>query len=244
MGTAIMVTSGKGGTGKTSLTAAVSSCLAALGKRVLCIDLDIGLRNLDLALGLDDRAVMDFTDVMDLRCPLLTAATEHPKVRNLYLLTAPHSLDLLDLSSFCRMVSDAKDCFDFVFMDSPAGLGDGFRLAMAASDRAIVVSAVDPAALRDAQRAVSELLGQIKDIHLVMNRVQPKLIHKLRTNIDDAMDTAGLPLLGIVPEDKDVMMAAGSGTALVLFSHRQAAHAYLNIAKRLLGKKVPLMRIR
>ena len=244
MGTAIMVTSGKGGTGKTSLTAAVSSCLAALGKRVLCIDLDIGLRNLDLALGLDDRAVMDFTDVMELRCPLLTAAAEHPKIRNLYLLTAPLSLEDPDVSAFRRMTEEAKDYFDYIFMDSPAGLGDGFQLAMAAADRAIVVSAVDPAALRDAQRAVSELLGQLRDIHLVMNRVQPKLIHKLRTTIDQAMDAAGLPLLGIVPEDKDVMMAAGNGMPLVLFSHKQASHAYLNIAKRLLGSRVPLMRIR
>lgn len=244
MGTAIMVTSGKGGTGKTSLTAAVSSCLAALGKRVLCIDLDIGLRNLDIALGLDDRAVMDFTDVMELRCPLLTAAAEHPKIRGLYLLTAPLSLHTADPAAFRRMVEDARDCFDFVLMDSPAGLGDGFRLAQSAADRAIVVSATEPAALRDAQRTVSELVGQVEDIHLVMNRVQPKLIRKLRTSIDHAMDTAGLPLLGIVPEDKDVMMAAGKGQPLVLYSHKTAAHAYLNIAKRLIGSKVPLMRLR
>lgn len=244
MGSAIMVTSGKGGTGKTSTTAGLSSCLAALGKRVLCVDLDIGLRNLDLALGMDDRAVMDFTDVMERRCPLLTAATEHPKIRNLYLLTAPLSLEDPDIPSFCRMMKDACDCFDFVFMDSPAGLGDGFRLAMAAADRAVVVSATEPAALRDAQRAVAELSGQVEEIHLVMNRVQPKLIRKLRTSIDHAMDTAGLPLIGIVPEDRDVMMAAGRGVPLVLFSHGRAAHAYLNIAKRLMGTKVPLMRIR
>ncbi len=244
MGTAIMVTSGKGGTGKTSLTAAVSSCLAALGKRVLCVDLDIGLRNLDLALGLDDRAVMDFTDVMERRCPLLTAAAEHPRIRGLYLLTAPMTLNDPDPSAFCRMMEDAKDCFDFVLMDSPAGLGDGFRLAMAAADRAIVVSATEPAALRDAQRAVSELVGQVDEIHLVMNRVQPKLIRKLRTSIDHAMDTAGLPLLGIVPEDKDVTVAAGKGLPLVLYSHRTAAHAYLNVAKRLMGARVPLMKIR
>ena len=244
MGTAIMVTSGKGGTGKTSLTAAVSSCLAALGKRVLCVDLDIGLRNLDIALGLDDRAVMDFTDVMHRRCPLLTAATEHPKIRHLYLLTAPMTLSDPDTVAFRRMMEDAKDCFDFVLMDSPAGLGDGFRLAMAAADRAIVVSATEPAALRDAQRTVSELVGHVDEIHLVMNRVQPKLIRKLRTSIDHAMDTAGLPLLGIVPEDKDVTLAAGNGIPLVLFSHKDAAHAYLNVAKRLLGSRVPLMKIR
>lgn len=244
MGTAIMVTSGKGGTGKTSLTAGVSSCLAALGHRVLCVDLDIGLRNLDIALGLDDRAVMDFTDVMELRCPLLTAAAEHPDIRGLYLLTAPLTLSDPDTDGFRRMMEDAREYFDFIFMDSPAGLGDGFQLAMAAADRAIVVSATEPAALRDAQRAVTELLPQVHELHLVMNRVQPKLIRKLRTSIDHAMDTAGLPLLGIVPEDKDVTVAAAQGVPLVLYSHKRAAPAYLNIAKRLLGTKVPLMRIR
>ena len=244
MGTAIMVTSGKGGTGKTSMTAGVSSCLAALGHRVLCIDLDIGLRNLDIALGLDDRAVMDFTDVTQLRCPLLTAATEHPKIRGLHLLTAPLTLSDPDVDGFCRMMDEARECYDYIFMDSPAGLGDGFQLALAAADRAVVVSATDPAALRDAQRTVSELLPQVHEIHLVMNRVQPKLIRQLRTSIDHAMDTAGLPLLGIVPEDKEVVVAASHGIPLVLHAHKGAAMAYLNIAKRLLGSKVPLMRIR
>ena len=108
MGTVIMVTSGKGGTGKTSLTAGVSSCLAALGRRVLCVDLDIGLRNLDIALGLDDRAVMDFTDVMELRCPLLTAATEHPRIHGLYLLTAPLVLPEPDIQSFRQLMAEAR----------------------------------------------------------------------------------------------------------------------------------------
>ena len=243
MGTVIMVTSGKGGTGKTSLTAGVSSCLAALGRRVLCVDLDIGLRNLDIALGLDDRAVMDFTDVMELRCPLLTAATEHPRIHGLYLLTAPLVLPEPDIQSFRQLMAEAREYFDYIFMDSPAGLGDGFQLAMAAADRVIVVSATDPAALRDAQRTVAELLPQVSEIHLVMNRVQPKLIRKLRTSIDEAMDTAGLPLLGIVPEDKQVMLAAGQGLPLVLYAHKDTARAYLNIAKRLMGAKVPLLRI-
>lgn len=243
MGTSVMVTSGKGGTGKTSLTAGVASCLAALGHRVLCIDLDIGLRNLDIALGLSDRAVMDFTDVMERRCPLLTAVVEHPNIRGLYLLTAPLSLDQPDLTRFKNLVDDARDYFDFVFMDSPAGLGDGFQLAMAAADRAIIVSATDPAALRDAQRAVSELISRVKELHLVMNRVQPKLIGKLRTSIDAAMDTAGLPLLGVVPEDQHVTMAAASSVPLVLMTCKGAAPAYLNIAKRLLGQRVPLLRI-
>lgn len=242
MGSAVMVTSGKGGTGKTSLTAGVASCLAALGRRVLCIDLDIGLRNLDIALGMDDRAVMDFTDVMDHRCPLFTAAAEHPKIRGLFLLTAPLQLPAPDFHRFCQLVQEAREDFDYIFMDSPAGLGVGFQLAMAAADRAIVVSATDPAALRDAQRAVAELLPRLSTIHLVMNRVEPKLVRRLRTSIDDAMDTAGLPLLGIIPEDEQVVMAAASRLPMVLFSRKRAAVAYLNIAKRLTGDRVPLMR--
>lgn len=243
MGTAVMITSGKGGTGKTSLTAGVASCLAALGRRVLCVDLDIGLRNLDLTLGMSDRALMDFTDVMDYRCPLLTAAVEQPEIRNLFLLTAPHTSPGLDQKRFQAVIEEASDYFDFVFMDSPAGLGEGFQLAMAAADRVIVVSAVDPAALRDAQRTVAELHA-LTQLHLVMNRVQPRLISKLRTSIDSAMDTAGLPLLGVVPEDPKVTMATAAGVPLILTTYKGAAPAYLNIAKRLLGQRVPLLRIR
>ncbi len=244
MGTSIMVTSGKGGTGKTSLTAGVASCLAAMGQRVLCIDLDIGLRNLDLALGLTDRAVMDFSDVMERRCSLLGGAVEQPNIPGLYLLTAPLSPNQLDTADFCTLVDEAKDCFDFVFMDSPAGLGTGFQLAMAAADRAVLVSSIDPCALRDAQRAVSELTGEVEQLQLVMNRVCPKLISRLRTSIDHAMDEAGLPLLGVVPEDPTVTMAAARGVPLILSTYKGAAPAYLNISKRILGQRVPLLRIR
>ena len=243
MGTAVMITSGKGGTGKTSLTAGVASCLAALGRRVLCVDLDIGLRNLDLTLGMSDRALMDFTDVMDYRCPLLTAAVEQPEIRNLFLLTAPHTSPGLDQKRFQAVIEEAAEYFDYVFMDSPAGLGEGFQLAMCAADRVIVVSSVDPAALRDAQRTVAEL-HELTQLHLVMNRVQPRLISKLRTSIDSAMDAAGLPLLGVVPEDPSVTLATAAGVPLILATYKGAAPAYLNIAKRLLGQRVPLLRIR
>jgi len=141
MGTVIAVTSGKGGTGKTSLTAGVSSCLAALGHRTLCVDLDIGLRNLDIALGMTDRAVMDFTDVMERRCSILTGAAEQPDIRGLFLLTAPVRADGLDTARFRQVVREACDLFDFVFLDCPAGLGEGFQLATAAADRAVVGAA-------------------------------------------------------------------------------------------------------
>ena len=242
MSTSVAVTSGKGGTGKTSFAAAVGSCLAALGQRTLCVDMDIGLRNLDIALGMSDLAVMDFTDVIQGRCSLDRAAAEHPRIAGLYLLTAPLTLPPdVTPQSVAALVAQAKESFDFVLIDCPAGLGDGFRLAADAVDRAVVVSMTDPSALRDAQRTVMELSPKLEVLHLVMNRVQPKLIRKLHTNIDQAMNTAGLPLLGVVPEDPKVTLAAGSGTPLILSARKGAVVAYLNIAKRLMGRQVPLM---
>lgn len=246
MGTVIVVTSGKGGTGKTSLTSGVASCLAALGQKVLCIDLDIGLRNLDISLGMTDRALMDFTDVVEGRCSLERAAVEHPVIRGLYLLTAPvrPSPSSMDEEKMKAMLETARAQFDYILIDSPAGLGSGFRLAVCGADRAVVVSTNDSSALRDAQRTVVELGRRLDIIHLVMNRIQPKLLRRLRTTIDDAMDAAGLPLLGVVPEDSQVILAANTGEPLILFSRKGAALAYLNIAKRLMGQRVPLMKIR
>jgi len=245
MATAIAITSGKGGTGKTSLTSGVASCLAALGSRVLCIDMDVGMRNLDISLGMTDRALMDFSDVLSGRCSLERAAVPHPVIEGLHLLTAPVTLPgPLPAAGMAELVEAAKTQFDYILMDSPAGLGEGFQLAAAAADRAIVVSTTDASALRDAQRTVTTLLHTLPHIHLVVNRVQPKLLKRLHTTIDDAMDAAGLPLLGVVPEDSQVMLAANSGSPIILVSRKGAVIAYLNIARRLTGEKVPLMRIR
>ncbi len=245
MGTAIVVTSGKGGTGKTTLTAGISSCLAALGRRVLCVDMDVGLRNLDLALGLSDRAVMDFSDVIEGRCPLERAAAAHPDIAGLFLLTAPLSLPAGSISpaQVAAFLEDAKRSFDYILLDSPAGVGSGFHRAAAGCDRAVVVSTNDPTSLRDAQRAVVAISRSMGQIHLVMNRIQPRLLRRLHTTIDDAMDCAGLPLLGVVPEDPSVSLALGAGRPLVLAGRRRAARACLNIARRLDGEQVPLMKI-
>ncbi|HWS41984.1 MAG TPA: septum site-determining protein MinD [Pseudoflavonifractor sp.] len=245
MSCAIVVTSGKGGTGKTSLTGGVSSCLAALGNRVLCIDMDIGLRNLDISLGMTDRALMDFTDVLEGRCSLQRAAARHPVIENLSLLTAPLSLSPgVTEARMAYFLREAKEQYDYILMDSPAGLGEGFRLAVCGADRAIVVSNTDASALRDAQRVVSQLSRELPCIHLVVNKVKPKLLKRLHTTIDDAMDAAGLPLLGVVPEDEQVILAANAGIPLILASRKGAAVAYLNIARRLLGQRIPLMNLR
>ena len=244
MGIVIAVTSGKGGTGKTSVTGGVASCLARLGKRVLCIDMDIGLRNLDISLGLSDRALMDFSDVAEGRCPMARAAVTHPDLPNLSLLTATMSLSPDVTATRIRaLLRTARDRYDYIMIDSPAGLGPGFQLAVCGADRALVVATNDASSLRDAQRTVEELY-RIRQVHLVMNRIQPRLLRQLRTTIDDAMDAAGLPLIGVIPEDRRVILAANLGRPLILEGRQGAANACLNIAKRLEGYRVPVMRIR
>lgn len=244
MGSVIVVTSGKGGTGKTSITGGVGSCLARLGKSVLCIDMDIGLRNLDISLGLSDRALMDFSDVVFGRCSLEKAAVGHPDLPGLSLLTAPMSFTpQLTQWQVQELLDAARKRYDYIMIDSPAGLGPGFQLAFCGADRALVVSTNDASSLRDAQRTVAEL-DRLEQIHLVMNRIQPKLLRQLRTTIDDAMDAAGLPLIGVVPEDPRVILSANQGRPLILGGRQGAANACLNIAKRIQGLRVPIMRIR
>ena len=244
MGTVIAVASGKGGTGKTSITGGVASALAILGRRVLCVDMDVGLRNLDIALGLSDRALMDFSDVALGRCPLARAAVDHPNLKGLSLLTAPMALPAgLTADRVRALLEQARAEYDYIFIDAPAGLGPGFQLAVCGADRALVVATSDASSLRDAQRTVEELEG-LRQIHLVMNRIQPKLLRRLRATIDDAMNAAGLPLLGVVPEDPYVILCANLGQPLIFRGKRGAALACWNIALRLEGRQVPIMRIR
>lgn len=245
MGTVIVVTSGKGGTGKTSVTAGVASSLALMGKSVLCIDMDIGLRNLDISLGMSDRALMDFSDVILERCSLTRGAVAHPELPSLFLLTAPMRLNpLITTEKVTELLDLARALYDYIFIDCPAGVGTGFHLATCAADRAIVVATNDASALRDAQHAVN-LLSHMRVVHLVMNRIQPKLLAKLGTTIDDAMDSAGLPLVGVIPEDPIVMLGANLGRPLAVSRQRKGAViACRNIAMRLDGRHVPIMKIR
>lgn len=247
MGTVIVVASGKGGTGKTSLTGGIASCLAASGFKTLCLDTDVGLRNLDLSLGLSDRVVMDFTDVISARSTLSEAAVPHPLISGLYLLTAPIVYRPEDFTPdrMSALIAQIKDSFDYCLIDSPAGIGSGFKAASRFADRAIVVTTTDSSSLRDAQRTVIELgdFG-LSSIHLVVNRIRPKLLKRMHTTIDDAMDAAGLPLLGVVPEDEGVILSACRGEPLILHSRKGAAIAYHNISRRLRGERVPLMKLR
>ena len=248
MGQCIAVVSGKGGTGKTSLTAGVGTALASSGKKVLCVDCDIGLRNLDLALGLTDRALMDFSDVAQGRCSLDAAVVAHPRLKNLYLLTAPVRSRGRPVTEeqMAALMAEIRKKFDFCLLDAPAGLGTGFLLATAAADRCVVVTTADASSLRDAQHTVMELSHfRPGTLHLVVNRVRKKLLRSMHATIDDAIDKAGLPLIGVVPEDDTLPLALNQGTPLLMATAQgPAAFAYRNIATRLQGGKAPLLRIK
>ena len=246
MGKIIAVVSGKGGTGKTSFTACVSLALAAMGHTTLALDCDITLRNLDLALGLSDRALMDFSDVMEGRCTLDEAAVPHEKYPSLFLLTAPMAdrplaLSVTGIQNLARAI---REKFDWCLIDAPAGLGQGFQMAACMADQVIVITTTDVSAMRDAQRTAAELSAfPTGTVHLVVGRVSKKVLRQLHTTIDDAIDAAGLPLLGVIPEDEGIPIALGR-SALTVFSRESSAEiACRNIARRLTGERVPLMKL-
>ena len=210
-GQCIAVVSGKGGTGKTSLVSCAGSALALAGRRVLCLDCDVGLRNLDLALGLTDQAMMDFSDVAQGRCSLESAAVEHPKVPGLFLLTAPvRSRRSVTPEEMKALLADVRCQFDYCLLDAPAGLGSGFQLAAGGADRCVVVTTADASSLRDAQHTVMELSRfPAGELHLVVNRVRQKMLRQLHATIDDAIDvmeeeaTEDFELMaGMSPSDK------------------------------------------
>ena len=242
MGELIAVLSGKGGTGKTSVCAGIAVALALAGRQVLCIDCDVGLRNLDIALGLSDTTALSFQEVC---CGTyrLEDALCHPVYPRLRFLTAPVSCTAgdIDPEAFRKMLAEARDSFDYVLMDAPAGIEEGFTLTAAPADRILLVTGPDPAAIRDAARAgqVLEQLGKT-DVRLIVNRITRRIASALNLTVDDIMDTAGLPLIGLVPEDQNVTLAAAYRQPLLGFTHRGAAAACRRIAKRIQGRSVPV----
>ncbi len=243
-GIVIVVTSGKGGTGKTSVTAGVGAALAALDRKVLCLDADLCLRNLDLCMGLSDQAVLDFSDVLSGACTLEQAAVPHPTRSGLALLAAPFRLKTApDEAAFGKLLDTIREQYDFCLIDSPAGLDTGFHLAGVHADRGLVVATGDASSLRDAQRAAEELrsLG-VTELHLVVNRVRKSLLRRMALTVDDAMDQTALPLLGLIPEDDAVPLANNAGRLLTP-TRRGAAAAYRNIARRLCGESVRLLKL-
>ncbi len=242
MGELIAVLSGKGGTGKTSVCAGLAQALALLGEKILCIDCDVGLRNLDIALGISQIGGISFLDICRGDYDL-DAAAVHPVYPNISFLTAPVSSPIEDIDpvAFSQMLEQARGKFSYVFLDAPAGIEAGFRLAAQFADRVILVTSADPASIRDASRAgdVLESMGKT-NVRMIVNRVKPKMIATMGVTVDDIMDQSGLPLLGVVPEDENVILSAAFRQPLLGYSRKGAAKACKRIAKRIQGMSVPV----
>ena len=242
MGESFVFTSGKGGTGKSTAVSAIASCLAALGKRVLCMDLDLRLPNLDLILGMSDLATLDISDVAAGQHTLEDAVVEHPKIKGLFLLAGPAmGSEKLTGDRLAKIVEQAGSAYDYCLIDGPAGLDEIFYLTARNADSVVVVATTDATSQRDAQRAVMELdeMG-ITNIRILINRMRKKMVIHADINVDDIIDFVGVPILGIIPEDQDVIAAATRLRPLVLYSRRKAASAFLRVAKRIMGEEIPL----
>ncbi len=242
----ILICSGKGGVGKTTLTANLGVALAKQGVRTVVLDADFGLRNLDLLLGLENRIVYTAQEVLEETCRLDQALVKHKQEPNLALLPAgnPRMLDWLKPDDMQRIVTMLTKEFSYVLIDCPAGVEDGFKNAVAASKEAIIVTNPEVSAVRDADRVIGLLnTNGIKPVQLVLNRVRPQMIaNQEMLSVDDVTDILALPLLGLVLEDQQVIVSTNRGEPLTLSDNNSpASHCYSNIARRLQGEQIPLI---
>ena len=242
----ILICSGKGGVGKTTLTANLGISLGQQGAKTAVLDADFGLRNLDLLLGLENRIIYTAQEVLEESCRLDQALVRHKQEPNLSLMPAgnPRMLDWLKPDDMKRIVSMLSEKFDFVLIDCPAGVEDGFKNAVAGAKEAIVVTNPEVSAVRDADRVIGLLNSNgIKPVQLVLNRVRPKMIASQEMlSVDDVTDILALPLLGLVLEDEQVIVSTNKGEPLTLIGSKSpAAKCYSNIARRLQGEDIPLI---
>lgn len=242
MGKIIVVVSGKGGTGKTTAVGALGSCLGAMGRKTLCVDCDFGLRNLDITLGMTNRAVSDLKHALTGVCDIDDACVRHPAIENLWFLSAPPTYESeFDADGKERLFSTIRDSFDYCLLDAPAGIGSGFSFAASGADMAIIVTTGDAASIRDGQ-VVSERLRQlgVSDVRLLVNRVSPAMFSAVGATVDGVIDAVGAQLIGVIREDEDVPLSANLEIPLVLYSRRRAAQGFLRAAMRLDGQRVPI----
>jgi len=243
VGKVITIASGKGGTGKTTATAALSSCLAVLGHKTLCIDFDAQLRNLDLALGMTDFAIMDYMDVVSGRLDIMAACSESPEISNLFFLSAPTDCvpEDIDKQALKAMFEEIRREFDYCLIDAPAGIGPGFQLAHSNVDMTIIVTTGDVSSMRDCNRTAGAVREMgVTNLRLLVNRVSPRNLKRIKTTIDDVIDTIGVQLLGLIPEDRNVFLALHDSLPLILYRRRVSAYDFLDAARRITGEDVPL----
>ncbi|MDA8234543.1 MAG: septum site-determining protein MinD [Clostridia bacterium] len=247
MGEVIVITSGKGGVGKTTTTANIGTGLASLGYKVVLVDTDIGLRNLDVVMGLENRIVYDIVDVTTGNCRLKQALIKDKRFEGLYLLPAAQTKDKSAVTpeDMKNLTGELKAEFDFVIIDCPAGIEQGFKNAIAGAEKAIVIATPEVSAVRDADRIIGLLeAAELREPKLIVNRIRPLMVKKGdMMGIEDMIDILAIDLLGVVPDDESIVVSTNRGEPAVLDNNSRAGEAYRNIAKRITGQQVPLMNL-
>ncbi|MGB9867398.1 MAG: septum site-determining protein MinD [Bacillota bacterium] len=247
MGEVYVITSGKGGVGKTTTAANVGTALAMCGKKVAMVDADIGLRNLDVVMGLENRIVYDLVDVVEGFCKIKHALIRDKRVEGLYLLPAAQTRDksAVTPAQMKDICDQLRQDFDYVLVDCPAGIEQGFRNAIAGADKAIVVTTPEVAAVRDADRVVGLL--QPTDLYppsLIINRYKPSMAKRGdMLDISDVQTTLALDILGVVPDDESIVVTTNKGEPAVFKNNSRAGQAFRNIARRIMGEQVPLIQL-
>ena len=242
MGEVIVVTSGKGGVGKTTTTANLGSALALRGKKVVLIDTDIGLRNLDVVMGLENRIVYDIVDVVEEKCKLKQALIKDKRFKDLFLLPAAQTRDksAVNEEQMKELTEKLKEEFDYIIIDCPAGIEQGFKNAIAGANRAIVVTTAEISAIRDADRIVGLLeASEIKNPELVVNRLRPAMVRKGEMmDEEDIVDLLSIDLIGVVPDDEYIITQTNKGEPVVSNHKAPSGKAYIEIARRILGENI------
>ena len=244
MSEVMVITSGKGGVGKTTTTANIGTGLALLGYSVVLIDTDIGLRNLDVVMGLENRIIYNLVDVVEGNCRMKQALIRDKRCQNLYLLPSAQTRDKSSVNpgQMRKLVEDLREEFDYILLDCPAGIEQGFQNAIAGADRALVVTTPEVSAIRDADRIIGLLeASQMQEIDLIVNRVRMDMVRRGdMMSVADVADILAVNVIGAVPDDEDVVISANQGEPLV-DTDTVAGQAYLNICKRITGESVPFL---
>lgn len=245
MGEVIVITSGKGGVGKTTTTANIGTGMALLGKKVVLIDTDIGLRNLDVVMGLENRIVYDIVDVIEGTCRLKQALIKDKRFDGLYLLPAAQTRDKNSISpqQMVNLCDDLRKEYDYIVVDCPAGIEQGFKNAIAGADRALVISTPEVSAVRDADRIIGLLeANEVRNPQLIVNRVRQDMVKRGdMMSIEDIIDILAIGLIGVVPDDENIIISTNRGEPAVNDNKSSAGQAYRNITRRLIGEDVPFM---
>jgi septum site-determining protein MinD len=243
MSEVIVITSGKGGVGKTTTSANIGTGLAMLGKKVVLIDADIGLRNLDVVMGLENRIVYNLIDVIEGNCRIKQALIKDKKYSDLFLLPAAQTRDknAVTPEQMKKLCESLKEEYDFILIDCPAGIEQGFKNAIAGADRALIVTTPEVSAIRDADRIIGLLeANELRDSRLIVNRLRADMVKRGdMMSIDDVVEILAIDLIGAIPDDENIVISTNNGEPIVSNQQLVSGKTYMNICKRILGEEVP-----